>query len=143
MGRNFQVLGNNYCIFRTVVVRCQLVMIMNEIANRLSAAIAASRYSYGELSKLTGIPKSAIQRYATGATEKIPLERLRALASALGVPLSALTPWEETAPAPREELPEITMIARAGQKMSPERRKDMLRLLQIAFPEEFRNDDGA
>ena len=43
----------------------------------------------------------------------------------------------------RDELPEITMIARAGQKMSPERRQDMLRLLQIAFPEEFRDDDGA
>ena len=119
------------------------VTAMNEIANRLSAAIAASKYSYGELSKMTGIPKSAIQRYATGATEKIPLERLRALASALGVALSALTPWEEAAPAVRDELPEITMIARAGQKMSPERRQDMLRLLQIAFPEEFRDDDGA
>ena len=118
------------------------VMSMNEIANRLSAAIAASKYSYGELSKLTGIPKSAIQRYATGATEKIPIERLRALASALGLSLSALTPWEDP-PAARDELPEITMIARAGQKMSPASRQDMLRLLQIAFPEEFRDDDGA
>lgn len=115
---------------------------MNEIANRLSAAIAASKLSYGELSRMTGVPKSAIQRYATGATEKIPIERLRALASALGLPLAALTPWEE-APAARDELPEITMIARAGQKMSPERRQDMLRLLRIAFPEEFRDDDGA
>ena len=34
-------------------------------------------------------------------------------------------------------FPEITMIARAGEKMSPERRADMLRLLKIAFPEEF------
>ena len=119
------------------------VMDMNEIASRLCAAIAASKLSYGELSKTTGIPKSAIQRYATGATEKIPSERLRALASALGLTLSALTGWEEAAPAAREELPEITMIARAGQKMSPERRQDMLRLLKIAFPEEFRDDDGA
>ena len=116
------------------------VMNMNEIASRLSAAIAAGKWSYGELSKATGIPKSAIQRYATGATEKIPSERLRALAAALGLTLSALTGWEE---APRDELPEITMIARAGQKMSPERRQDMLRLLKIAFPEEFRDDDGA
>lgn len=117
---------------------------MNEIAARLSAAIAASGWSYGELSKRTGIPKSAIQRYATGATEKIPSERLRALSSALGLSLAALTGWEEDAPRPgAEELPEITMIARAGQKMSPERRQDMLRLLKIAFPEEFRDDDGA
>ena len=118
------------------------VITMNETANRLSAAIAARKTSYGELSRLTGIPKSAIQRYATGTTEKIPFERLRALASALGLPLSALAPWEEESGA-RDELPEITMIARAGQKRSPERRQDMLRLLKIAFPEEFRDDDGA
>ena len=57
--------------------------------------------------------------------------------------LSACGKKQEAAPAAREELPEITMIARAGQKMSPERRQDMLRLLKIAFPEEFRDDDGA
>lgn len=34
-------------------------------------------------------------------------------------------------------FPEITMIARAGKKMSPERRADMIKLLKIAFPEEF------
>ena len=118
-------------------------MDMNEIASRLCAAIAASKMSYGELSNATGIPKSAIQRYATGATEKIPSERLRALASALGLTLTALTGWEDAGASPREELPEITMIARAGHKMSPERRQDMLRLLKIAFPEEFRDDDGA
>ena len=100
--------------------------------------------SYGELARLTAIPKSAIQRYATGTTDKIPLERLRALAAALCLPLSALTGWEENGRSDeREELPEITMIARAGKKMSPERRQDMLQLLKIAFPEEFRDDDGA
>ncbi len=123
------------------------VMTMNEITQRLYTAIMEKGISYGELARLTGIPKSAIQRYATGTTGKIPLERLSLLAAALGIPRSALTGWEENpSPAPaaeREELPEITMIARAGKKMSPERRQDMLQLLKIAFPEEFRDDDGA
>ena len=123
------------------------VMTMNEITQRLYAAILEKGISYGELARLTGIPKSAIQRYATGTTGKIPLERLSLLAAALGIPRSALTGWEESgAPAPAaetEELPEITMIARAGKKMSPERRQDMLQLLKIAVPEEFRDDDGA
>ena len=123
------------------------VMTMNEIAQRLYAAILEKGISYGELARLTGIPKSAIQRYATGATGKVPLERLSLLAAALGIPRSALTGWEERGPsvpaAQTEELPEITMIARAGKKMSPERRQDMLQLLKIAFPEEFRDDDGA
>lgn len=39
------------------------------------------------------------------------------------------------------DLPEITMIARAGKKMSPERRADMLKMLKIAFPEAFADDD--
>ena len=149
------------------------VMTMNEITQRLYAAILEKGISYGELARLTGIPKSAIQRYATGTTGKIPQSVLTllivllvvggliaafykewkitsfdpALAAALGIPRSALTGWEESgAPAPAaetEELPEITMIARAGKKMSPERRQDMLQLLKIAFPEEFRDDDGA
>ncbi len=122
------------------------VMDMNEIAKRLYDAITAKKLSYGELAALTGIPKSAIQRYATGTTEKVPMDRLVRLAAALGVSVSALSAAAEEDP-PRagqsEELPEITMIARAGKKMSPERRRDMLRLLKIAFPEEFRDADGA
>ena len=60
------------------------VMTMNEITQRLYAAILEKGISYGELARLTGIPKSAIQRYATGTTGKIPLERLSLLAAALG-----------------------------------------------------------
>lgn len=126
----------------------RLVIAMNEIASRLYALIQQKQLSYGELASLTGIPKSAIQRYATGTTEKIPLERINRLAAALGVSSSALTGWQEEAALPRPEteelLPEeIHMIARAGRKMSPERRQDMLTMLKIAFPEEFRDDDGA
>ena len=75
-----------------------MVMNMNEIVKRLREAIKSKQYSYGELSKLTGIPKSAIQRYATGQTEKIPLDRLEALASALGVSSAYLMGWEEEKP---------------------------------------------
>ena len=123
-----------------------VVMKMNEIAKRLYDAILIQKISYGELARITGIPKSAIQRYATGATEKIPMDRLVRLAAALGVSVSSLSDMpEERTPRKeeQEELPEITMIARAGKKMSPERRQDMLRLLKIAFPEEFRDADGA
>lgn len=67
---------------------------MSEISERLLAAITEKNYSYGELSGLTGIPKSAIQRYATGETEKIPMDRLALLASALGVSDRYLMGWE-------------------------------------------------
>lgn len=70
---------------------------MSEISERLYAAITEKEYSYGELSTMTGIPKSAIQRYATGETEKIPLDRLEKLASVLGVSSCYLMGWSDAA----------------------------------------------
>ena len=57
---------------------------MSVLSDRLLKAITDSGYSYGELSKLTGIPKSAIQRYATGGTEKPPSDRMAQLARVTG-----------------------------------------------------------
>ena len=37
----------------------------------------------------------------------------------------------------KELSPEITMIARAGAKMTPEKRADMLKILKTIYPEEF------
>ena len=68
---------------------------MNRISGRLLALIAKRGMSYGELAEQTGIPKSALQRYATGETVKIPLERLEALAIALGVAPGYLLGWEK------------------------------------------------
>lgn len=62
---------------------------MSEISKRIQAALQDANISYGELSARTGIPKSALQRYATGETEKIPTDRLIKISLALGVsPLS-------------------------------------------------------
>ena len=68
---------------------------MSDISTKLHESIQRAGYSYGELAKLTGIPKSAIQRYATGATPKIPMDRLQLLANALNVSAQYLMGWEE------------------------------------------------
>ena len=52
---------------------------MSERSERILQAIQNAELSYSELSKLTGIPKSALQRYATGETEKIPIDRIEAI----------------------------------------------------------------
>ena len=49
---------------------------MSAISDRILEQIKQANISYGDLSTMTGIPKSALQRYATGETEKIPLDRL-------------------------------------------------------------------
>lgn len=49
---------------------------MSEISRRLAETIKTSKMSYKELEEATGISSSAIQRYATGTTDKIPVDRL-------------------------------------------------------------------
>lgn len=68
---------------------------MSEISNRILQLITEKELSYSDLSKRTSISKSALQRYATGETPKIPLDRLELIASALGVSASYLMGWED------------------------------------------------
>ena len=68
---------------------------MSELSDKILKAIEDSNLSYGELSKITNIPKSALQRYATGTTDKVPINRLEAIAKATGVTGAYLMGWKE------------------------------------------------
>jgi transcriptional regulator with XRE-family HTH domain len=68
---------------------------MNERAKRLSEAIEKSGYSYPELEKITGIPKSSIQRYATGVTKKIPIDCIELIALATNTDSRYLMCWDD------------------------------------------------
>lgn len=68
---------------------------MNAISERILNLLAEKDISYGELSIQTNIPKSALQRYATGQTEKIPIDRLDRIAKALNTTPAYLMGWEE------------------------------------------------
>ncbi len=67
---------------------------MSTLSEKLSKLFYDSKLSYPELSKATGIPKSALQRYVTGGTEKIPVDRLNAIAKALGVTAQNRLGWD-------------------------------------------------
>lgn len=69
---------------------------MSELSNRILNLIRIQEISYAELSRLTGIPKSALQRYATGETEKIPVDRLELIANALNTSSAALLGREDS-----------------------------------------------
>lgn len=62
---------------------------------RIRNIIEERNISYGELSKLTDIPKSALHRYATGDTAKIPWERIEKIADALHVSAAFLMGRED------------------------------------------------
>ena len=108
---------------------------MSEISDRILILINKNGYSYAELSALTGIPKSALQRYATGQTTKIPLDRIASLARVLGVSSEHILGWEspnrpETNPGLSLSSQERTLIlsyrkADAGTRAAVEKLLDL------------------
>ncbi len=56
----------------------------------LKKAISDKGLSYSQLSELTGITKSSLQRYITGATDKIPFKAIRAMSEVLNISLHEL-----------------------------------------------------
>ena len=90
-----------------------------------------------ELGAAVGVSESAVGLWENGR-RKPNYERLLQIAEVLECSVADLLnePAAGDAPAPRE-YPEITLIARAGQKMSPEQRELMLKWARLTFPEAF------
>lgn len=85
---------------------------MSDISNRILNIILEKEISYGELSEKTGIPKSALQRYATGQTEKIPIDRLDSIAKAIGTTPAYLMGWEDSSTSHIPNHPNIFPLPR-------------------------------
>ena len=66
----------------------------NNISSRIKKAIENSGLTYQMLQDRTGIPKSALQRYATGDTAKLPVDRVKKIADVVGVSASYLMGWD-------------------------------------------------
>ena len=77
---------------------------MSLTSERIMKAIKSSGLSYGELSRITGIPKAPLQRYATGENINIPLDRIEAIAKATGVDSRYLVGWEDTEPIKQQNV---------------------------------------
>ncbi len=68
---------------------------LKTMSERLQLAMNDSKLSYGEIANITGIPKSAVHRYISGETPKIPLNRLEQISKALGVSAKWIMGWED------------------------------------------------
>jgi len=68
-------------------------MNMRDITSKLTDAFNNSRMTFEELSDKTGIPKSALHRYMTGETPKIPLDRFEIICKALDLDAAATLGW--------------------------------------------------
>lgn len=88
------------------------------IINRLKKAVENSQFSYVELEKITGIPKSTIQRYANGKTKKIPVDAIQSIAKAVNVSDAYIMGWSDEPIIPQADniipLPKTKMVPLVG-----------------------------
>ena len=67
---------------------------MKTVSERILFYMSERDVSYSHLSKLTGITKSSLQRYATGTTNKIPIDAIAKIEQALHLEKGTLMGWE-------------------------------------------------
>ena len=65
------------------------------VVARLNEALEQANISLRELSRVTRIPNSALQRYFSGETKKLPMDRLMKIAQALGAETAYIMGWEQ------------------------------------------------
>ena len=82
-------------------------------SERIKLLIEQSGKSYQDLERITGIKKSSLQRYASGATAKIPLTVIEQLSKAFNVSQEYLMGWSETT---KKDSPSETDLSE-GEKM--------------------------
>ena len=108
---------------------------MSTRSERIKALVEASGKSYLELEKATGIKKSSLQRYASGVTNKIPLDVIEKLSVAFNVSQEYLMGWEENKISPaKPELSEGEKALLDLFNRVPEERQEMvLQMIRVAL----------
>lgn len=84
---------------------------MQEIMNRIKNRRIELSLSYQELADKTGLSKSTLQRYETGAIKNMPLDKLEVLSKALDIDPSYLMGWEAESNNKELSDDEITLLA--------------------------------
>lgn len=96
----------------------------------------------GKLCADLGISRGLITDLKMGRKKGVSAETADKIASYFGVSVSYLLGTETEKPSTPEgerhiENPDIRMIARAGQKMTPEQAENLRKYAQFMFPEAF------
>jgi transcriptional regulator with XRE-family HTH domain len=104
-------------------------------SERIKALVDGSDLSYQELEKLTGIKKSSLQRYASGATTKIPLDVIEKLSKAFNVSQEYLMGWDEqkTPPSEKNLTEGEQLVLDIFRKIPVEGQPEALELLRVAL----------
>lgn len=119
------------------------------VGERIALRRKALGLTQSELASLMGYKsKAAISKIETGVND-IAQSTIVKFAEVLDTSVAFLMGWDSAEKErpnrgnfdiqyfAEDPLPQVTMIGRAMEKSSPEKREQMLQLLRIAFPEEF------
>ena len=114
---------------------------MSTCSERIKELIERSDKSYQELERLTGIKKSTLQRYASGATKRIPFDVIEKLSIAFNVSQEYLLCWDEKKEVPSE--PQLTGVDKELLdllKLIPEDQKRMFLEMGRVFANNLNKD---
>ena len=104
-----------------------------EIAKKLLEAYEESGKSYTDLSKLTGIPRSMIQRYLSGNIDRIPIERLQALCRVFGLDINELLGWSDPSvdgKINRSVTPQQNILLEAADNLTDYERQVVMNMIE-------------
>ena len=87
---------------------------MSTISERLKAAYESKGMSYQELSKICSVPRATIQRYVSGTTDRIDIDKLQEICRVLDVDASDVIGWSK-------DSPKADLDARFGNLIKRER----------------------
>lgn len=120
---------------------------MNGFGKEIYNLRTSMRMSQPEFAKLlsgiigTDVTRSAVSMWERG--QRLPkVDVIVKIAEHFNMDVGRLVNAAKTSGIQEEEpeYPEITLIARAGQKMSPEQRELMLKWAKLTFPEAFKEE---
>ena len=110
-----------------------------KIGERIKSKRIELGYTLEEVANFLKITRQTVQKYESGVVTNIPSDKIEALATLLKTTPSYLMGWEENLD--EDTPPEIRVIERAGKKMNAGDREKMLKMLQIAFEDAFKDMD--
>ena len=110
--------------------------------SRLGAVIAAKRKMMGlsqrQLAEMIGLNNATISKLEKDPSLDPDIRTIPLLAEALGLDYAYLLSLNETI----EDDKDLRIIARAKNNMSPEERKEMMRILRTTFDVAFANAES-
>lgn len=115
------------------------------IAQSLKALMSERKLSNSKLAREIHVHTSTVGNWLDG--KDVKAENLETLCEYFGCSLDYLVGADGARKTPTQEgeheieNPDIRMIARAGQKMTPDQAKNLRKYAEFMFPEAFKDDD--